>query len=480
MNLKPIVPTLGVLCAFLVLSSCDRSGEGYVRPGKRISFNVSETTPWSQGGAVTKSAVSEENYLLISEQGGDTLCMSLSVGDYLAYGDVPQTKGAPVTTATLADISPLGIRAYDRNGSFFDEGETLVFNDTRWATSKAYPWPEGRDRNVDFYSWAPLSFSDGGITGMSVDNNSKTMSFAYSMPSADAASGQDAVNQSDMLLCYMRSYPGEFSGGIPLKYSHALSAVRFLVGNTPAITIKSVAIEGAIASASCLFQPNESEAIVWTPSGATATYTQTFDVAYNENTTGESQDLTDKDGHVERTFMLIPQDINGSGDVTFVLTFLENGKELVYRAAVPAINWAPGKVYTYRFNMNKPFISVSVDDQVIVDTKSSLVIKNTGNILGFVRAAIVANWYNESGEIVGGWDESQGVFTGLPGEGWVKGSDGFYYYTSAVAKGAQTGSPLFVSYTRPTRQDAHLEMSVITQIIDARGQSDCMGAYAAL
>ena len=302
MKLKLFVPVAGVLCAVLTLSSCDRSGEGYIRPGKRISFKVSETASWSLGGVTTKSVISDESYLLISEQGGDTLCMSVSVGDYLAYGEAPQTKGAPVTTASLADISPLGIKAYDRNGSFFDAGETLVYNDPDWSTSKVYPWPEGRDKTVDFYSWAPLSFTDGGITGMSVDNNSKTMSFTYSMPSPDAGAMQDAVNQSDMLLSYIRTYPGEFRSGIPLKYAHALSAVRFLVGNTPAITIKSVAIEGALAGASCVFQPNESEPIVWTSSGATATYTQAFDVAYGENTTGDSQELTDKDGHARVQF----------------------------------------------------------------------------------------------------------------------------------------------------------------------------------
>ena len=99
-------------------------------------------------------------------------------------------------------------------------------------------------------------------------------------------------------------------------------------------------------------------------------------------------------------------------------------------------------------------------------TKTNVSITNTGTVYAYIRVAVVGNWY-KNGNIVA----PHTVDLGTP-SGWTKGSDGYYYHTAPVAPGENT-STLIGSYT-PTRPegvptDAHFEMNIICQAIQAEG-----------
>ena len=105
-------------------------------------------------------------------------------------------------------------------------------------------------------------------------------------------------------------------------------------------------------------------------------------------------------------------------------------------------------------------------------TKTNVSITNTGTVYAYIRVAVVGNWY-KNGNIVA----PHTVDLGTP-DGWTK-SGGYYYHTAPVASGADT-STLIGSYT-PTRPeggptDAHFEMNIICQAIQAEG----MGAASAV
>lgn len=105
-------------------------------------------------------------------------------------------------------------------------------------------------------------------------------------------------------------------------------------------------------------------------------------------------------------------------------------------------------------------------------TKTNVSITNTGNVYAYIRVAVVGNWYNADGNIIA----PHTVDLGTP-NGWTE-SGGYYYHTAPVAPGADT-STLIGSYT-PTRPegvpaDAHFEMNIISQAIQAEG----MGATGA-
>lgn len=67
-------------------------------------------------------------------------------------------------------------------------------------------------------------------------------------------------------------------------------------------------------------------------------------------------------------------------------------------------------------------------------TKSNVKIKNTGNTTAWIRAAVVVTWQDNTGNVYGaapvaGTDYT---LTLASNTGWLKGDDGFYYYSSPV------------------------------------------------
>ena len=86
-----------------------------------------------------------------------------------------------------------------------------------------------------------------------------------------------------------------------------------------------------------------------------------------------------------------------------------------------------------------------------------------------MRVAVVANWY-KAGEVVAPWNNYVGL--GVTSDWTLR--DGYYYYNGTVAAGAEV--KLFDSYTATGGPDgAHLEMDIISQVIQAEG----MGATSA-
>ncbi len=79
------------------------------------------------------------------------------------------------------------------------------------------------------------------------------------------------------------------------------------------------------------------------------------------------------------------------------------------------------------------FVPGKVDDEIVEtfenNIKSDIQVKNTGNVDAFVRVNLVAYWQDAEGNVTG---ISAAVPEFTLGSGWAKGSDGFYYYKSAV------------------------------------------------
>lgn len=99
--------------------------------------------------------------------------------------------------------------------------------------------------------------------------------------------------------------------------------------------------------------------------------------------------------------------------------------------------------------------------------KKNVRIQNTGTTDAYIRAMIVANWCTADRKVVA---TAKPDYEGLLGTGWVKGSDGFYYYTKPVASQGFTGY-LFTSCKpndaeKPEGAD-HLEVNIICQAIQS-------------
>ena len=126
--------------------------------------------------------------------------------------------------------------------------------------------------------------------------------------------------------------------------------------------------------------------------------------------------------------------------------------------------------------------SVAVEVQESFDnvTKTGVKIKNTGNVDAYIRVAIIPTWEDDEGNPVGvsasladltiDWGEKGGSGTEAePGNGWVKGTDGFWYYTSPVAPQDPTNI-LIDSATVNTPNGYHMNLQILAQSIQAEGQ----------
>ena len=78
-------------------------------------------------------------------------------------------------------------------------------------------------------------------------------------------------------------------------------------------------------------------------------------------------------------------------------------------------------------------VTTYVAETVNGNTKSEVMIKNTGDTTAYIRAAVVITWQDVNGNIYGQAPEAGKNYTAwTPGNGWEQGSDGFYYWTSPV------------------------------------------------
>lgn len=125
-------------------------------------------------------------------------------------------------------------------------------------------------------------------------------------------------------------------------------------------------------------------------------------------------------------------------------------------------------------DLTNTFTPVQVDT-MIVETfsngdKSGIAVlnkQNDKNVPVYVRVAIVGNWVDEAGNIVKSWNDPISVNVTY----WTSGNDGFYYYNSVLAVGAQTENLLGKAIKDGDIPAGahHLEVVVVHQAIQAAG-----------
>ena len=238
------------------------------------------------------------------------------------------------------------------------------------------------------------------------------------------------------------------------------------------------------------------------------------------------------DANASETFWFIPQAM--TDDVKLTIYYGDNDEWTIDFGTTlknKNVTWKAGELHTYTIRIDD--VNVKIDDAVTIaadqitkktddhgdehtyygGTKNGIKITNTGNTDAFIRAAITGQWVDENGapvfsftdftvqdiiQEIASWYDDQfgdgsgkfGVFDGLVGytkngksgtgnTGWVKGNDGYYYYTAKVAPNATTGTALFNSYTvtlanvpeirvAGALQEVHFVMEISTQAISAK------------
>ena len=98
--------------------------------------------------------------------------------------------------------------------------------------------------------------------------------------------------------------------------------------------------------------------------------------------------------------------------------------------------------------------------------KTSIIVKNTGTAVSYVRVKLVMNWVSGDGKTISG--EPVNIDVTYDTTKWFE-QDGIYYYKMPVAAKGETTNLLATPITEPADKPAgcHLEVTVLAESIQA-------------
>ena len=428
-----IMKKLYIALAVLVtaaLASCQQEKDtfmGHKVGENEIAFTLNSTATRSME---VNSAVRTGNTFLLGTDGiGDALFFEESIEE---LNGGPETKGTPAYTANVGTLYPeLGVYAEDLGDTsyeLFGEGEGWHY----YHNYVGRPWPDDPDEKIDFYLRMPATMS--GLSNAEYANKKITFDFE---PLPTAAE-QDDILFSQVSISKNIHYSHISSGGVPVTMYHALTGVKFRVGNDNSGSTKTIITQvkftGLKGTGHC--EIDDEGNITWNPGTSTAyTYTQKFtnpdytaslgaqnpdgSVTYTKPTEGDApfgdswyapgkdtnnptntQNLNMDDGSY--TFWFIPQTMTDAVklEVTFVVKTPDTpgttGGGVIthtidFGKALPGVEWKAGQLRTYTLVPKE--VDVEIEDTMEGLSKTNLHIANTGNVAEYVRMTIVGNWY---------------------------------------------------------------------------------------
>ena len=340
----------------LTLASCEIWDDEHRVDNNRIEFSVATATG-ADGEPLTRATKYGDSPVVMLGKGGrDTLYLHASIDVNMATVDeesMAETRGVPVKTDNFAAVCEnFSVTAYTADeGKLFMSNELVKQSGNVWSPANGTRyWPEDA---LNFFAYAPYSVNDKQVfpDGISINNQPKTIDFSYTVPTT--TDKRDAEAQPDVMFatttCGRAETTGE-NGTVPLTFSHALAAVKFVANDIAGSTINSITLKGLHGSGTCIYSADaEDSKYKWRcTDDKNNTYTQTFDVKVEDQQQGE-QPITDK--NPSTTFMMLPQQLEGA-TVEINLTTNDN-KQHTLTGKLNTGNlteWKAGYVYTYKIS----------------------------------------------------------------------------------------------------------------------------------
>lgn len=430
--------------------------------------------------------------------------------------DACNTRGEVVTTETLRDFNidayaegqwhdntikdgdPGSLTQPNAAGLYFTAG-CSGSNAAGWSLDKTTgPAREGTGGELYWLNNVPMTFWSYNIKQpVRSASDSRKASFEYTVKS-------DVSQQEDLLFAYSEetrkyhddgddygtlqsqsSTSGASDENVNIWFYHALSSVQFLEKESLSedYRISKIELQNIKNSTECEITATGNQPAAGSPNISFAhDLTGSSSVSFSQTYEANDASLDIPSGSSlfkpsdSKTFIMIPQTRT---DSKLKVTFTYTGTPSSTTSPVFDFNgtWDAGYFYVYKIDLTGN-VHVKILESCSSTVKSDVKFQNTSNVNEYVRAAVIANWYDASGNIVAAWDKTRdGGFT--RGSGWDEGTDGFYYHTSPVATQATT-SNLFDSFTKPTAAPvtgAHFEMTIMVQAVCSDGYSSCAAAF---
>lgn len=235
-----------------------------------------------------------------------------------------------------------------------------------WNTASTNFWPS--QEQLAFHAVSPSS-EFANLGGLTWENNA--MEFDYTAKkSSDGVS--DANVQPDLLIaasqCNKSEANSNHSGHAPLKFHHALSAIKFAIRDVANGEIKNIQIQGVHSQGHCSYTANadgSNGTFVWTNVTGKETYSQDFNYKFSQPNSpiapgDASHDIEMYAGMPSKTFMLIPQQIPDDAEIVITIErnrtgdkdnpFTGDAETITLRGNIvknSVEEWKPGYEYIY-------------------------------------------------------------------------------------------------------------------------------------
>lgn len=363
-------------------------------------------------------------YASVSEMDGDET--KADMGDVLIYGFTTGDKVSVVNASTGKYLGNLSAIVPTEGGKIYQMENTLFSGNLTGAVAKG-------DELAFIYPATDTQLPGTEFTGYDAAMDNQVYS---------AAKGNVVTFSASATI------PSNFDSG------EAYDVEPMKVLFTPVTSVIAVSFYGLPASSQIesMTIKGIGTAVNWTVSGGQLVATTVNDNAGSINLAINGA-LSSNARGTRAISVAVPKSSASEGrDIAVKIKNSWYGAEFT-KAALD-----DGKYYTMILGVKKvPEIQVEVRPATEGVLTSAVYVKNTGNIPAYIRAAFIANWVNEAGEIVA---PSNGTLT--VGESWSK--DGlFYKYNQEIAPGSEVA---FVdSYgadTKPAGAD-HLAVTVLAQ-----------------
>ena len=353
--------SLVALAAFTACTDETENG-GRTLPGDHsLSFTVSTagTNGWKPANgtrAASGFGAATREFEPVEMQGkvdGKAVYLTTEVMEGFPDDNTPMTRGTQINKDEQDKIENFGVSAYTNKGGKPDYmyNEVATKDGSLWFPKEKYYWPTGK--TLSFYAWYPCT-ADGMILTDETHEGAPVMT--YTIP-------KEVTDQIDVMTVAAidKNDPNSTTIGTELTFDHALSAVKFAVGDElPECTVESIAIRSVKYKGSYT---------LGTDAWDLQDDVRDFSVAIDKETDGTGGvPLTGDD----QTFFMMPQKLPDDAKIEVALK-LNDGTELFLSAFVGGTEWMKGYTYTYRLSYVYGFELDLVKDVFIASGKDAVV-----------------------------------------------------------------------------------------------------------
>jgi len=344
-----------LLAICLLTISCaddlDNSHEQIANGRQSITFTVDDLQDWRlEAWSETRSAARLlAGAIPITENGEATsmkLCVSTTLGIGTAFVNQNKTRG--VAQTSLYNHFTVVAYGYDASSQWgnvarlYQAQATLATDNQTWEmTGGTHYWEAGK--TMRFVGFATA-------TGAGLDSTGVTVA---GYPYLDYTVSETVADQEDLMTAL--SQPSTFSstaGRVNMPFKHALTAIRFAIGDNlePGIVINRISLKNIARKGRVTID----DQVQWT-NIETLTQFNIIDLNYTVPSSSAGaiiKSSTDTDAERKATLLMIPQQFTESQEAVVEIVYTDSNGAHTVSASLDGQTWLPGTAVTYMLSVN--------------------------------------------------------------------------------------------------------------------------------